>query len=203
MGFGTPANSPQGVVSSVDTGAATTGPGVRVYQDSSSNRGVVEWRDGVAGDPVHTLTLDAGNHLTLDGNRLYTSAAATGTAYTDPATAPFTPAAGWSVTTILMQAGWNGSAYLDVTLTRTGAGIFVPTDGDIGNQQLGTIPAAWWPPLIMPARSTYTGPLATGWLNNSGGLFLASISPGASLATGVAVQVATGFYPLKNPTALT
>jgi hypothetical protein len=203
MGFNNPANSRSGVVSGVDTGATTTGPGVRMYQDTANNRGVLEWRDGVTGDPVHVLTLDASGHVTLDGNRLYTSNAAVPAAYTDPATAPFTPAAGWTVTAIFMQAGPNGTGYLDVTVQRTGATINVPTDGNIGNQQIGTVDAAWCPPLFIPAGTTFTGPIAQGWVNGSGQLWLAAVASGASLATGAQVQLATGFYPLKTPTALT
>lgn len=56
MGFRNPATSAE----AVDTGASPTGPGVRVYQDTagplSFPRGVVEFRDGIAGDGHATLT---------------------------------------------------------------------------------------------------------------------------------------------------
>jgi hypothetical protein len=56
MGFRNPATTAEGV----DTGENTTGPGVRVYQDTTGPlgfpRGVVEFRDGIAGDAHATLT---------------------------------------------------------------------------------------------------------------------------------------------------
>lgn len=66
MGFRNPVTS----VSDVDTGPTPTGPGVRLYQDTVNNRGVLELRDGAPGHTPATLQLtnnpSAGDpHITL------------------------------------------------------------------------------------------------------------------------------------------
>jgi hypothetical protein len=55
VGFRDPLTTAEGV----DTGDTTTGPGARIYQDVSGGwpRGVVEFRDGLPGDPPATLAL--------------------------------------------------------------------------------------------------------------------------------------------------
>jgi hypothetical protein len=58
VGFRNPITTAEGV----DTGESSTGPGVRMYQDEAGDpnfptpRGVVEFRDGIAGDEHATIT---------------------------------------------------------------------------------------------------------------------------------------------------
>jgi hypothetical protein len=64
MGFRETLTTAEGV----DTGESATGPGARIFQDTTSDfpRGVVEFRSGVTGDRHATLTRTV--YVTLDAN---------------------------------------------------------------------------------------------------------------------------------------
>ena len=101
--------------------------------------------------------------------------------------APATTNAGWTIDARGMKIG-KYSAYLRIVATRTGAAIGPgATTGEITDVGIGTLPAAWWPKLIMfPAIS---GPAnrapAMGNYGIGGDIWLSALgNAGVVLATG-------------------
>jgi hypothetical protein len=114
--------------------------------------------------------------------------------------AGFTTSSGFSVTTLYARRIGN-MGYLDAVVTRTGAAITVPADGNVANTQVFTVPTALRPALNVPMLSGATGPMTVGALTSAGAVNLQSIAPGASLATSATFQLGAMFYPLADPTA--
>lgn len=104
-----------------------------------------------------------------------------------------TAATGWSVTT---QQGRkkNGQAFLRYTVSRTGAAVSVPSDGDIANQLLATFAAGWVPAsgILYPAASNAL--VAAGYVDSTG-VYLAAVAPGITIPTGQTFGFVATYLP--------
>lgn len=107
-------------------------------------------------------------------------------------------ATGWSVVFAVLANAGNGMATVEATVQRTGTALTVPVNGDIGNQDLATVPDGWHAHVSAPLSSIATGRVTNGWISNAGVLRLGSLSPGTNIATGDQLNVA-GVYTLSNP----
>jgi len=106
--------------------------------------------------------------------------------------------AGWSLTSMYLRRYGLDLCYCDTLWTRTGAAITVGADGDVANIDLGTLAAAYTPPLNVPMQAHASGGLTQGYMTNAGVVRLTAVAPGRSLATGAQVQLNAGFYPLQT-----
>lgn len=107
-------------------------------------------------------------------------------------------AAGWTVTASAIRLPGGLTAQLLTTWTRTGAPITGDPQGNIGNVDLGTIPAVWQPAVDTPAIQLALGRAATGYLTPAGLVRLTTIGGPGNIATGEVVELSC-VYPLANP----
>lgn len=102
---------------------------------------------------------------------------------------------GWSIITQEVRSK-AGVVFFRARFSRSGGAITVPSDGNIANQLVATFAAGWVPASGMryAATSAETGPLATGWADNTG-LYLAAVQGGSSILTSSEFSL-LGTYPL-------
>lgn len=114
-----------------------------------------------------------------------------------------TAATGWTATSAYVKQGPYGTAYFDLTFTRSGAAITVPTDGNITNQLVATLNSRWNPSqgLTLVNGST-SAPLVTAILGSDGTITLAAVAPGTVLGTNFVFGVTANYYPVNDPIAL-
>jgi len=145
--------------------------------------------------------------MDTDANRIYACMGAlnfmqvAGRAAPTRSTAGWTsPASGWAFVgggvTWYRSVG-NGLMHMYVEMTRTGAALTVPANGDIGNVLLATAPATILPMDSVPLHSGSGGRVATGFLGADGGLVLGAVAPGSNIAMGETISLG-GAYRLER-----
>jgi hypothetical protein len=91
----------------------------------------------------------------------------------------------------MRKCGHVIEVFLTITLGTT---ITVPSDGNITNSTVATVPAAFWPGTANgPLASGNGGPLVSGAVDPAGVVSLYATVPGASLASGVTITLAGAF----------
>lgn len=73
------------------------------------------------------------------------------------------------------------------SVTYTGATVTVPTNGDITNQAIGTLAAAYRPFYYFTLQN-FAGPMAQFYVNSGGALTLSAVAPGSTLTNGTNYQ---------------
>lgn len=121
------------------------------------------------------------------GNTLSNTAASTGLVSSDTGQVSnaITSASGWSITSqTVRRVGKTVAVY--VAFERTGSAISVPSDGNIGNTQFGTLSAAYRPEAGLQGTlsSSAAGPVHVGYVLSSGVMGITAIAPGATVNTG-------------------
>lgn len=109
-----------------------------------------------------------------------------------------TPATGWgNGTSDYLQVMRIGKTiHLRAVITRTGAAITVPADGNISNAGIAIIPPGFRP-LTRPSgtNSGRDGRMAVGYVNPDGTLGLSATTPGSNIATNEAISF-HGIWPV-------
>ncbi|MGP5219437.1 hypothetical protein [Arthrobacter rhombi] len=103
-------------------------------------------------------------------------------------------------------SGWNGpGSYVRyrrqgiitefrIRITRTGGSIYVPKNGDIGNQTIFSLPGSHNPRTTGAAlASGAVGPLANGYVNANGLVVLSAVAPGTVIQKGTQF-ILTGMF---------
>lgn len=104
---------------------------------------------------------------------------------------PLTARSGWSMGTQHARKR-SGVVMIDFYVTRTGAPITVPANGNISNQAIAEIDAGWIPPggIIGTLQGIGTSSLAAAQIEDNSVIILTAMAPGSTIATGD--QVALG-----------
>lgn len=109
---------------------------------------------------------------------------------------------GWLTSGITAASGWTVDSqryrrvgdiiHVYFTFTRTGSAITVPTNGNISNTAIATLPAGFRPVTYgQPLVTGPAGPLVACYANTSGQVDLAAVAPGTDLSTS-GQQLSTG-----------
>ncbi len=111
-----------------------------------------------------------------------------------------TAGTGWSIVSQRIDA-WGLDTYLTVTVERTGAPITPNTVGDIPNEPVASIAAAWVPWRDSPGASMGTGRVASWQIDDNATVLLCAVAGGGvDIATGA--QLSCGArYIRKVPTS--
>jgi len=125
-------------------------------------------------------------------------------------TVPVVAATGWAVNSSKLRKIGYGMAAMLVTFSRTGANITgVPSNGNIANQDVFTLPTAWRPLHTVAVTTAATGRIAAGYL--AGDDLAPGITSGLCRMTAVTVDTAStsivtgesfdflAVYPLATP----
>lgn len=110
--------------------------------------------------------------------------------------------AGWSYVaggTTWVRSNGNGTASLYLQMTKVDAAITVPVSGDIGNVDIGQVPAAYNPYDSSVLVSGAGGRAAHGYIGTDGVIALVSTTPGSSIAIGETISL-SGSYRLADQT---
>lgn len=99
------------------------------------------------------------------------------------------PTSDWSPTYNTLYISVNGMAQLYLSITYQGSGISVPSNGNISNQQVGTIDSQYAPVLSAPLSMTVGGPLTGGACDSSGNVQLTAVAPGSDIPNGYGLQL--------------
>ena len=93
---------------------------------------------------------------------------------------------GWGSTGDFVEVCRIGkTVHLRSKINYTGAGITIPSDGNISAQLITTLPTDFWPVTRNAnAAAGSIGRLASGDINpNNGGVYLAAVAPGGNIVT--------------------
>lgn len=112
---------------------------------------------------------------------------------------------GWMTGQLTATSGWSISSQqirrigkvvqLRLVVNRTGSAISVPSDGNIPNTTVATLPAWAVPSVNSALTSADTGRLASATVSPvEGGVSLAAVAPGANLAQGESVSFGGTYF---------